>query len=293
VELRHLRYFVGVANELSFTRAAQKLRVAQPALSRQIRQLEDEVGVELLVRDRRNVRLTEAGAAFLAEARAILERGAEAIRIAQSTGRAAQCPLNIGYVWGLFHSVVPNVVRQFRARFPEVPVNLFDLSATEQAAALREGRLDAGFVGFAEEAETAGLAKRKVGSCEFVAAVPKSHPAARLRKVELEALANEMFFVISSDSFPGAARYVAEACVKSGFRPKTLQAAARGHTLLALVAGQCGVALVPESLQAMPHPGVVFRPLKDPPRGDLYIAWAQDRLSELCESFVSFAGMAG
>jgi DNA-binding transcriptional LysR family regulator len=182
--------------------------------------------------------------------------------------------------------MVPKVVGRFRAEFPETPVNLFDLAATDQASGLREGRLEAGFIGFAEEAETAGLAKKQVGACEFMAVLPSDHKAARLRRINLADFAGEKFFAISPETFPGAARYVAEACARAGFRPKTLQSTERGHTLLALVAGQRGVALAPESLQALPHPGVVFRPLSEPPRGDLYIAWVDGRLSKAGEAFV-------
>ena len=120
-----------------------------------------------------------------------------------------------------------------------------------------------------------------------MAALPKSHRAARNRTVELAALAQDMFFVISKENYPGAARFVSEACAGAGFRPKILQAAERGYTLLALVAGNCGVALVPESRRALPHPGVVFRSLTRPPQGDLYLAWQPKRLSALRDSFLN------
>src|SRR6185369_5143458 len=273
MELRHLRYFVGVAQELNFTRAAQILRVSQPALSRQIRQLEEEVGVVLLERNRRGVRLTMAGKAFLAEARALLEQSEQAIRVAQETNHAGSGHLNVGYVWGLFHSVVPATIERFRREHPNVAVNLFDMTATQQAEALVQGRLDAGFIGFAQEADAAGLSKRKVGTCAFVAALPKNHRAARKPKVPLATLAQDFFFVISEQNYPGASWFVLEACQRAGFRPKILQAAERGHTILGLVAGNCGVALLPEPLRALPHPGVIFRPLAQPPTGDLFIAW--------------------
>jgi DNA-binding transcriptional LysR family regulator len=289
MELRHLRYFVGVADELSFTKAAQKLRVAQPALSRQIRQLEAEVGMALLERDRRGVRLTEAGSAFLAEARSVLSHSAEAVRAAQATSGAGQGSLNIGYVWGLFHTLAPAAVTRFRREFPNVAVNLFDLTATQQAAALVEGRLDLGFIGFAQEADAAGLMKRKVGACELVAALPKQHPAARKGKVALSALAKEFFFVISDEHYPGASALVLAACKRAGFRPKILQAAERGHTILGLVAGNCGVALLPEPLRALPHPGVVFRPLADATENDLFVAWRGGRGSAVREAFLKLA----
>jgi DNA-binding transcriptional LysR family regulator len=286
MELRHLRYFVGVAQELNFTRAAQILRVAQPALSRQIRKLEEEVGVVLLERNRRGVRLTMAGKAFLAEARALLEQSEQAIRVAQETSHAGSGHLNVGYVWGLFHSVVPATVARFRRELPNVAVNLFDMTATQQAEALVQGRLDAGFIGFAQEADAAGLSKRKVGTCAFVAALPKNHRAARKAKVPLATLAQDFFFVISEQNYPGASRFVLEACQRAGFRPKILQAAERGHTILGLVAGNCGVALLPEPLRALPHPGVIFRPLAKPPTGDLFIAWQATRTSPSRDTFL-------
>ncbi len=283
MELRQLRYFVGVAEQLSFTRAAQKLRVAQPALSRQIRQLEEEVGVALFERGRQGVRLTGAGRAFLPEARSLLAQSAEAVRTARETGRGS---LNIGYIWALFHSLVPAAVAQFRRGQPEVSVNLFDLTGTQQAEALIEGRLDAGFIGFAHEAAATGLARRKVGECSFVVALPTGHPAARKRAVPLASLAQDFFCGISDQTYPGAARWVMEACRKAGFRPKILQAAERGYTILSLVAGGCGVALLPEPLQALPHSGVVFRPLSSTSRTELFVAWSADRESPLRDAFL-------
>jgi DNA-binding transcriptional LysR family regulator len=272
MELRHLRYFVGVAEELSFTRAARKLRVAQPALSRQIRQLEDEVGVALLLRDRSGVQMTESGQAFLVEAKALLEQSEHAIRAAQQAERKFERPFNVGYVWGLFHSLLPPILDQLRVRFPHCPVNLLDLTAARQAQDLYERQLDAGFIGFAHEADTVGLMKRKVAECRFVAVLPLDHPAARKTKVPLALLAKDFFFTISDASYPGASRFIAAACAQSGLTPKVLQAAERGFTVLGLVASNRGVAILPESLRALPHPGVVFRPLADFPQAELYLA---------------------
>jgi DNA-binding transcriptional LysR family regulator len=273
MELRHLRYFIGVAEALSFTKAARVLRVAQPALSRQIRQLEEEVGVPLFERTRFGTTLTSAGQAFLGEARGLLEQSEQAVRVAQRTGADQTGSLDLGYVWGLFHTRVPEIVARFRRHHPEVAVNLFDLTATEQAEALAAGRLDAGFIGLADEAEAAGLAKRKVGSCQFVAALPANHRSARRGKIRLSLLAQDFFITISDKNYPGASRQARLACERAGFRPRILQAAERGHTILSLVAGGCGVALLPEPLRALPHPGVVFRPLEDSVTADLFIAW--------------------
>jgi DNA-binding transcriptional LysR family regulator len=273
MELRHLRYFVCVADELSFTRAARRLRVAQPALSRQVRQLEEELGVKLLERDSRGVRLTGAGRAFRAEAGALIEQSEQAVRVARASGSLAASPLRIGYIWGLFHSLVPPLIEAFRRNAPATPVHLFDLAPLDQARGLLEGRLDAGFIGFAQEADGAGLCKRRVGSSEFVAALPRGHRAARQSRVELASLANDFFLGISEETYPGASRHVQDACRKAGFRPRTVQMVERGFTILGLVASGAGVALLPESLKAMPHAGVIFKPLAAPPVADLFLAW--------------------
>ena len=291
MELRHLRYFVAVAAGLNFTKAAQKLRVAQPALSRQVRQLEDELGVRLLERSSRGVQLTEAGKAFLTEAGALLEQSEKAIRVAQQSGKPEASHLNLGYIWGLFHSVAPQVLARFRLRCPTTTVHLFDLSAPQQAEALNQGRLDAGLIGFADEAEAAGLEKLKVGACAFLAALPASHPAARKSRVSLPSLADDFFLGISELTYPGASRHVMEACAQAGFRPKILQMVERGYSILGLVASSCGVALLPESLKSLPHLGVVFRPLTAPPVADLFVAWRKAKPSaELAEFLNTFRG---
>jgi DNA-binding transcriptional LysR family regulator len=282
MELRHLRYFVAVADELSFTKAAAKLHVAQPALSRQVRQLEEELGTQLFDRNRRAVTLTTAGSAFLAEARSLLERAAQAMETARNG--AAPAALNVGYSYGLFHSFVPRVVEKLRHTFPELAVNLFDLAAIEQADGLVKGKLDglvkgkldAGFIGFAYEADSARLPKEKIGSCEFIVALPKNHRSARKPCVSLCDLADDIFFTISNESYPGASRAVARACEKAGFRPKTLQYAERGFTQLNLVSANCGVAIVPEPLRALPHAGVIFRPLAEPISEDLFLAFGKN-----------------
>lgn len=287
MELRQLRYYVAVAQELNFTKAARRVRVAQPALSRQIRQLEEEMGVRLLERNRRRTHLTEAGRVFLAEACSLLEQSERAVQKAQKTARTEPAQLNVGYVWGLFHSLVPDAIRRFRQLLPEVAVNLFDWTAPAQAEALAEGRLDAGFIGFAPDARATGLARRRVGSCLFQAALPEKHPEARHGRVRLERLSREPFFMISEQAYPGACQVVMAACEKAGFRPVICQSVERGYAIVGLVAGGGGVALLPESLRQLPHPGVVFRPLADPPAGDLFVAWRAASGQSTRDTFLS------
>jgi DNA-binding transcriptional LysR family regulator len=216
MELRQLRYFVEAARHLNFTRAAQTLRVAQPALSRQIRNLEEELGVRLLERDQHHVQLTEAGRTFLAQAEVVLDQSRTAMETARAQSAKAAQRLRIGYVWGLFHTLAPERVRAFRQTMPEVSVNLLDLSATEQAGALRRGSLDAGFIGLADEADAGGLEKRQVATTRFVAVLPAEHPQARRRRVDLRALRDDLFLAIAEEAFPGALRVMMDACRRAG-----------------------------------------------------------------------------
>ncbi len=284
MELRQLRYFATVASELNFTRAAVKLRVAQPALSRQIKQLEDELGATLLERDKRSVRLTSRGASFLVEVRSLLAHADSALASARS---GATRQLNVGYVWGLFHSSVPSAMQRLRASSPLLRLNLLDMTANEQARALTAGRLDFGFIGTAFEAEAAGLEKKRVGSCQFQIALPAEHRLARRRLLPVAALADELFLVISEDQFPGAWRVMQQACTRSGFTPRVLQVADRAQTLLGLVAAGCGVAILPETLRALPHEGLVFRQSKPAIEVDLYVAWRKRCEPSLVDQFLA------
>jgi DNA-binding transcriptional LysR family regulator len=272
MEFRQLRYFVTVARELNFTRAAEKLRVAQPALSRQVRQLEDELGVRLFERDKRHVELTAGGAAFLAEADAILQQSERAMLRA----RASKGALRLGYVWGLFHTIVPEVLQRFRAAMPDVAISLFDMTATQQGRALAANKLDAGFIGFSFEADSAHLEKGSVGATRFLIALPAGHRLAARPSVSLASLASEVFLRISEEHFPGASQLMTQACRAAGFQPRTLQTPERGHTILGLVSAGCGVALLPETLAALPHSGVIFRPPEKQITAELYLAWRPD-----------------
>jgi LysR family transcriptional regulator, benzoate and cis,cis-muconate-responsive activator of ben and cat genes len=284
MELRQLRYFTTVAHELNFTRAAAKLHVAQPALSRQIKQLEEELGVTLLERDKRKVSLTASGETFLTEARSILAQADQALSHMRS-GRGKA--LNIGYVWGLFHSTAPAALHRLRASEPSLALNLFDMTASQQSSALAAGRLDFGFIGTALEAESAALEKRQIGRCEFAIVLPERHPCARRGAVNLAALASELFLVISDDHFPGASRVMHQACEVAGFRPRVLQTAERGHTLLGLVAAGCGVAILPETLRALPHAAVLFRRPVQPIAADLFLAWRRGLEQTLIDRFLA------
>ena len=285
MELRQLRYFVEVGRALNFTRAAAKLRVAQPSLSRQIRDLEHELGVKLLERDQRHVALTASGRAFLEEAEHLLRQSEQAAEVARSEGQRTE-RLSIAYVWGLFHTLAPTLLQRFRRAHPEAGVHLLDMNATEQARALRSGTIHAGFIGFAEEAEGAGLPKVRVGSSRFMAVLPKGHAQAKRKRIDLKSLERDFFVGIAQEAFPGAYHEMLAACERAGFKPRVAQTVERGHTLLALVASGCGVSVLPEALEALPHQGVVFREMEQGTEGDLFLAYAPKKKSALLEAFV-------
>jgi DNA-binding transcriptional LysR family regulator len=181
--------------------------------------------------------------------------------------------------------MVPDLLARFRRDHPQVSVNLLDLTAMEQAEALSNGRIDAGFIGFAEEADRAGLSKQKVGNCQFLVALPRHHALARQKKIRLESLRDDFFIAISEKSYPAAAHVITNACQLAGFRPKVLQSAERGFTAIGLVAANCGVALLPEALHALPHQGVLFRPLTAPVEADLFLAWPDREPIDSLRSF--------
>ncbi len=261
MELRHLRYFVAVAEELHFGRAAARLFIAQPPLSQQIRQLERELGVPLLERTSRRVRLTAAGESLLADARRVLAGVESAALSAQRAARGEVGTLSIGFVASATYEILPDVLRRFRERHPEVALLLSELNAAEQAQALREGAIN---VGFARPAiREAGWVVEPVAQEPFVAALPERHPLAGVGAVSLAGLAGEPFILFPSDPKPSYADLVQALCAQAGFAPSVAQEVREMQTAISLVAAGMGVALVPASVQNLRRRGVVYRPLAD------------------------------
>ncbi|HSM92576.1 MAG TPA: LysR substrate-binding domain-containing protein [Anaeromyxobacteraceae bacterium] len=262
MELRHLRYFVAVAEELHFGRAAARLGMAQPPLSQQIRQLEAELGVELLARSRRRVELTEAGRVYLEEARAILHRVAQAAVAAQRAARGERGALSIGMVASASYGLMPRVFRVFRERHPEVALSVAVMSTGAQVAALRAGQLQLGIARppFGDETlEAEPLLEEPV-----VVALPAGHPLGRARTLRLRALAGEPFVLFPRDRRPGWYDFVQGLCRGAGFQPRVGEEAQDLATAMALVAAGIGVTLVPTSVRELRRGGVDYRPLAAP-----------------------------
>src|SRR5213595_1134206 len=204
MELRHLRYFIGVAEEENVSRAALKLHVSQPALSRQIRDLEEKLSFLLLERSAKSVRLTEAGRAFLTEARAVLQRAEHAVKAARAIASGGGGELHVGYAPSLTARILPPTLRVFQAELPKVRVRLHDLSTEEMLAGLREGKLQMAFVVRSTPALLRGLQVQDLAREPFCLAVAPKHPLAERRTVTIAEAAREPLIFYSRKEYPDA-----------------------------------------------------------------------------------------
>jgi DNA-binding transcriptional LysR family regulator len=268
MELRHLRYFVAVAEKLSFTAAAERLGLSQPPLSQQIRDLEAELRTDLFVRSSRRVALTEAGMAFLEQARAILAQVRQASDEARAIGSGRTGRLNIGLTGSILTGPLGHLIRRFCESHPEVDIRLHEMPPEEQQAALHARRTDLSFLRSPPDDPdlTAELAWReRVG-----VALPEAHPLACHAGLPLTALRDARYLSLRlADS--RFANVLWEACLASGFVPRLSQQVVESHSLLGLVAAGLGLALVPEFVGRLPYPGIVYRPLDEPaPSADVY-----------------------
>jgi DNA-binding transcriptional LysR family regulator len=287
MELRHLKYFVTVAEELHFGRAAQRVGIAQPPFSQQIKALELELGTALLLRSKRHVELTAAGRAFLAEARKILAQAGEAVRIAQRAARGEIGRLTIGFVNSAVYGRFASVFGLMRARYPEVVLSLQDLTSEEQVEAMKAHKLDVGLVRPPVIAAES-LALRVIGREPLMVALPRGHRLAREKQLRLQDLAEESFLLIPRHLGPGFYDQVVGLCAQAGFVPRVVQEARATQTIVSLIAGGMGLSLVPSSLQNLRRAGVVYRPLKRPaPTTDLAAIWRPEESSPVLQSFLN------
>jgi len=284
MELRHLRYFVAVAEELHFRRAAERLHMSQPPLSQQIRRLEEEVGATLLVRNQRRVELTAAGTAYLTRAREILLAVEDAAREARRVQRGEVGRLAVGFVGSALYSVVPELLRAFRERHPEVALRLHELGTTEQLRRLEDGRLDLGFI--RAPGARPGLSIETVLREPVVAALPDVHPLARRGEVRVAQLAGEPLVLMTRAGAPGLRAALAPVTDGLG-EDAIVQEVAEMQTLIGLVAAGVGVSLVPESVRALARAGVVYRPLDgEAPTVALSAAWRTGDDSPVLAAFL-------
>ena len=287
-ELRHLRCFVAVAEELHFGRAARRLGMAQPPLSQQIQRLEARLGVSLFRRSRRHVELTDAGSALLAGAGELLAQAARLEEAVHRVEAGASGTIRMGFVGSAVHEVLPALLRRFRERFPEATVVPAEFSTTEQVAALQDGTLDAGLVRLPVETER--IATLRLVEEHLVVALPDFHPLAARKRVPLAALADQPFVLWGRDRNPLFHDEVVDACRDAGFSPDVVQEAGEMPTIVSLVAAGLGVSLVPASMERVRSDGVAYRPVHGHAvRIALALAWRRDQPSALVRNFVATA----
>ena len=264
MELRHLRYFVAVAEEKNITRAATRLFVTQPALSRQIKDLEKTLGVELLIRAPSGLQLSPAGMEFLPLARDVIERSELA---ALSMRRFAECrqrSLGVGYIAPSLGSFLGTALQVFNQRHAQVEVKLFELPPARQIEALREGRLDIALIGYACPELSRDWELEPIYRLPLMAVLPSLHALANRDAIRMAELKSENFVGLDEANFPGRLEVLRDAAKQAGFSLRFTSTADGLSSLLALVGSGQGVALAPAEVQQLPHPNVVFIPLREP-----------------------------
>lgn len=265
MELRHLRYFIAVAEELNFTRAATRLHIGQPPLSMQIRDLEEEIGVRLFERGPRRVALSTAGECFLLHARRILDGVEEAVAEARRAARGELGELRVGFTSSLpFTDLLPDALNAYRRRFPQVRLQLREMFTPEQFQALVSGELDVGFVRLQAGTPPAGIVLREVARNPLRLVVNAAHRLAGAAQVHLAELAGEDFISFPADvgtDLPGVLRAL---CRQAGFEPRIVQTAREATTQIGLVAAGLGVAVLPAPLESVRIARVRYLALAEP-----------------------------
>jgi DNA-binding transcriptional LysR family regulator len=286
MELRHLRYFLAVAEELNVRKAAVRLHVSQPPLSRQIGDLEQEVGAKLFVRSRRGMQLTEAGQMLLKEARQILYESQRAIQLAKAASRGAAGRLEIAYSAAFLDPLLLRAIRLFRQRFPLVEFGLRELHPYQQVHELVHKQIDLAYTVIRYPELESELLFECVRRAPLWVALPPGHRLVK-RRITLRALQNETFISVRRIA-PATYNWFVNLCRSSGFVPKFAQEEPDGAlSLLGLVSAGFGLALMPEAFHQLLPIEVEFRPLTSTiPPFDFHIAWHRDNQSSLLHAFL-------
>lgn len=289
MELRHLRYFVAVAEELHFGHAAERLRVVQPAVSAQIRRLERELDLQLFVRSSRGVRLTEVGRAFLEDARASLDHSERAVRKARKAASGEVGRVRVGLIGSATYHVLTEVVGPFRERFPEVLLAPREMDAVSQVEALKAERLDVGFLHLPSNHGHEDLQTETFVEEPLVAVLPVSHPLAGSTRVGLGEISGGPFVLADRAQEPGWNEQLRDAFGGVGSVPEATEEATDLTVALGLVTAGVGVTLLPASARNLRMSGVVYRELTTPaPTVELSVAWSRASLPPAARAFLEF-----
>lgn len=286
VDIRHLRYFIAVAQESNFSRAAEKLHISQPPLSQQIRQLEEDLGVLLIERGSRPVNLTEAGKYFFEQAQGIVEHFDQFLDKTKKMGKGEEGSLTVAFVSSSTYELMPRILRTFRKKHPSVNLNLIEKNTPQQLEALKNKQINIGIGRPFPEDES--IKSDWILDESVVVAVPSEHALSQKKSISLPCLAQEemiSFYVFPEPSFGS---FVMEICRNSGFEPKIAQRTGELQTALGLVAAGMGVALLPASVEKTTREGVKYIPLKKPsPIISLVAAYRKDDSSPVLKLFLN------
>ena len=287
MELRHLRSFVAVAEELHFGRAAERLFLHQPALSKQISALERELRVRLFERTKRQVSLSPAGAALLDDARQLLAQADGAVARAGLAGRGVTGVLKIGFVAPTLYDLLPRALRAYREAYPDVGVQCEELTGREGTEGVLSRRLDLAFVRL-PVAPRAGLGILPVAEEPVMVAMAHDDPLASRDRLRLDELADRSVVLIARSHEPELHDHYIAACTRAGFSPHVVHEVARTHLAVGLVAAGLGVAFVPSSARLMAHPRVVYRPMVSPRLTVVFgVLWNTDGARPVLDNFLA------
>ncbi|MGJ7917825.1 LysR substrate-binding domain-containing protein [Massilia sp. LXY-6] len=294
MELRHLRYFVAVAEELSFTRAAERLHIGQPPLSQQIQALESEVGARLFERNKRRVLLTEAGKLFLADARRVLALSEQAKETARRAHLGEAGELRVGFTFSTpFTPLFAKVVRRYRQQYPGVLLTFHEMATLPQLAKIEARELDVGFVRSAGMRLPHAVALTMLRRDPLRLVLPADAPLAREKRIAVKDLAGQAFVVFPKDAGTGIYQQIFDLCHAAGFTPQIAIEAGEPSTIIGLVAAGCGISVLPSSFEGIHMEGIVYRPLADPDAStSMLIAQHAEGGGPLAQAFVALAKAA-
>jgi DNA-binding transcriptional LysR family regulator len=285
IEFRHLRYFVAVAEELHFSRAARRLRIAQPPLSQQIRQLEQYIGHALFNRNSRTVALTHVGETLLELARHILKRLEEDVETVRRVGRGEMGSLTVGFIGSGMLTVLPGLLSSYRLKYPQVELRLCELMTGRLIEAIRRGAVDIGFL--RDAGPTDGLSVEPILAERYIVALPEKHPLAQRKKVSLTSLKRESLVLFPRELGPLAWDKTIKLCEIAGFRPRIIQEATEWLVILRLVSAGLGISITPACVAMIKAPGVVCRELTSCPIStNIELAHRTDYLNPIMSAFL-------
>jgi DNA-binding transcriptional LysR family regulator len=289
MELRHLRYFVAVAETGSFSAASRSLHIAQSAISEQIGNLEEELRVPLFKRAARKPSLTAAGSAFLTESRRMLAEADQAVDLARRVHRGQVGSLRIGFFTGGMGVDFPRLIQSFRERFPGVQLSLQEMTSTQQWHALAGGRIDVAFTRRVEPEYRPELSSTVLQHDPMMAILPKNHPAAR-GPVDVRDLANEPFVLSSREVSPAVYDKVIELCSEAGFSPRIASISSAWSSVVLMVQAGVGIGLLPSNEQQFRTRDLTFRPLKAKNAFvEFVMAWSSKQNSPIVGAFRTMA----